>query len=89
MQVRIYKNSLTGTTDWDGRFCKLLMTIEIIKFSGGGEVLAKKYELNFLGRIPIDPNFGHELDNGRKFSQAFKNSSTAKSIQSIVELMPV
>ena len=56
---------------------------------GGGEVLAKKYELNFLGRIPIDPNFGHELDNGRKFSQAFKNSNTAKSIQSIVKLMPV
>jgi len=57
--------------------------------AGGGEVLAKKYELNFLGRIPIDPNFGHELDNGRKFSQAFKDSNTAKSIQSIVKLMPV
>ena len=50
-------------------------------------MLAKKYELPFLGRIPIDPNFGSELDNGRRFSEAFSHSATAKSIQAIVKLI--
>jgi len=43
------------------------------------------YEVPFLGRIPTDPNFGFELDNGRNFEENFKNSATAKSISQIVE----
>merc|ERR1712226_794137 len=32
---------------------------------GTSKVLSEKYKLPFLGNIPIDPNFGFALDNGK------------------------
>ena len=46
--------------------------------SGGGQKLAEKYNLDFLGKIPIDPNFGLSLDKGCNFVEKFESTQTAK-----------
>ena len=56
---------------------------------GGGEKLATKHETLFLGRVPIDPNFGFELDNGRRYVENFEKSATAESISNIVSKITV
>jgi len=48
------------------------------KTSGGGEGLAKEYELEFLGKIPIDPNLAACCDDGSNFITAFPDSLTTK-----------
>ena len=54
------------------------------RFKGGGAKLAEKYDIEFMGTIPIDPNFGLSLDKGADFVKEFNTTTTAKSIGSIV-----
>lgn len=48
------------------------------KTSGGGESLAKEYELEFLGRIPIDSNLAKSCDAGSNFITEYPDSPTTK-----------
>ena len=51
--------------------------------SGGGEEMARKYGLNFLGRIPLDPQIREGGDIGQPIIIANGNSTTAERIDEI------
>ena len=53
--------------------------------SGGGEKIAKEYNIPFLGRIPIDPRIVESGDNGRPFMLNQNDSEAAKILADIVE----
>ncbi|XP_067912537.1 cytosolic Fe-S cluster assembly factor nubp2 isoform X1 [Heterodontus francisci] len=52
---------------------------------GGGEALAEQFRVPFLGRVPLDPQLSHSLEEGRNFIQAFPKSATFDAINNIVE----
>ena len=52
--------------------------------AGGGEDMARKMGVPFLGRIPIDPSIGTACDSGKPYIEAYANSEAAKSFGRIV-----
>jgi len=53
--------------------------------SGGGEEMALRMEVPFLGRIPLDHTVVESCDAGKPFTEAYKESETAKAFQGILE----
>eukprot|EP00040_Diaphanoeca_grandis_P024449 m.134337 g.134337 ORF g.134337 m.134337 type:complete len:282 (-) comp29734_c1_seq1:84-929(-) len=53
--------------------------------SGGGERLAEELTVPFLGRIPIDPDLGKTLDEGKDFLKHFSASQVAQSVEKIIQ----
>ncbi|MBS3759108.1 MAG: Mrp/NBP35 family ATP-binding protein [Desulfobacterales bacterium] len=51
--------------------------------SGGGEKTAKEFGINFLGRIPFDPNLVKAGDSGSSFQDAYRDSEAAKAFDGI------
>ncbi len=51
---------------------------EIFK-AGGGEEMAKKMNVPFLGRIPLDPKIVDACDSGQPYMQNYPESETAKA----------
>ncbi len=58
--------------------------IDLFK-SGGGEHIAKEYDIPFLGRIPIEPHIVDSGDKGEPFITHKKDSEAAKAFESIVD----
>jgi len=52
--------------------------------SGGGEALAKEFNIPFLGRLPMDPNVARCCDLGTNFIKEFPNSPTSKFMIDLV-----
>ncbi len=52
---------------------------------GGGEKAATDMEVEFLGRIPIEPAIVDSTDQGRPFIKAWAKTDTAKIMEEIVE----
>ena len=50
---------------------------------GGGEEMAKKWEIPFLGRIPIDPKLGASMDTGVNFFRQHSSSEAASVFKNI------
>lgn len=69
-----------------GYVCPHCSTCTNIFSSLGGEKLAEKEKLAFLGRIPIDPKIAEMLDNGTSDadSSSSSNESTWKAIDQVV-----
>jgi Mrp family chromosome partitioning ATPase len=53
----------------------------------GGFKTAEKYNLAFLGHIPIDPNVGICGDAGRSFLEKHRESATAHAFEKAIELI--
>lgn len=68
-----------------GFACPHCGEITYIFKQGGGEQLSEKMNVNFLGRIPIDPAVGECSDNGTPFVYAKPDSATATAFKEIVE----
>lgn len=51
--------------------------------TGGGKKLSDKYDVPFLGSIPIDPSFGISGDAGLPYVQRFANSPVADTYRTI------
>ena len=51
--------------------------------SGGGEIMARKMGVPFLGRIPIDPQIVQSCDSGKPFVFHYNQSQTAKAFEKI------
>ncbi len=51
----------------------------------GGNGLARKYNVPFLGRIPIDPDIAKACDMGQPYFDRFKNSETSQAFASVIE----
>jgi Mrp family chromosome partitioning ATPase len=56
-----------------------------IFMSGGGEKLAREYGVEFLGRVPIDPNVTACLDAGQCVFCKHKDSPAVQSVLKIVD----
>ena len=53
--------------------------------SGGGEATAKQFNIDFLGRIPFDPNLVKAGDAGSSFQEEFKEAAAAKAFGEIAD----
>jgi len=53
--------------------------------SGGGEKAAKELDVDFLGRIPIDPEIVEDSDSGTPFVIKNPDSDSAKAFNEIVD----
>lgn len=60
-----------------GSSCDILMR-------GGGEAMAKKSDVPFLGRIPVDPELARACDAGRPYVTHFPATATARAFASAV-----
>lgn len=52
---------------------------------GGGESLAKKYHIPFLGSIPLDPQLTQCLEEGKSFLEHCKSSPTVTALNKVIE----
>ena len=52
---------------------------------GGGKAIAEKFEVAFLGEIPIDPEIRKGGDNGQPIVYADPESKTSKAFTKIAE----
>ncbi|MEJ2241530.1 MAG: Mrp/NBP35 family ATP-binding protein [Candidatus Bathyarchaeota archaeon] len=68
-----------------GFVCPTCGTETNIFKSGGGKKIAKKYDIPFLGKIPIDPRICEASDSGHPFVMENPDSPAAKSFAQIVE----
>ena len=55
--------------------------------TGGGEKTALAYDLNFLGKIPFDPDMVRCGDEGIAFQNKFKDALITDAFKKIVEGM--
>ncbi|MCD6489346.1 MAG: Mrp/NBP35 family ATP-binding protein [Thermodesulfobacterium sp.] len=58
--------------------------IDIFK-TGGAKKLAEKYNIPFLGKIPIDPSLVQAEDEGKPYVKYYPESETAKAFFQIIE----
>jgi len=58
--------------------------IDLFKI-GGGEEAAREMNVNFLGRVPLDPRIVQSGDLGTPFVEAFPDSPAAEAFNKIVE----
>lgn len=68
-----------------GFVCPHCGTVTEIFASGGGEKLAKRLQVPFAGRIPIDPAVCRSGDDGKPFAAAPDGSATAKAFDAALE----
>ncbi|GAM26562.1 hypothetical protein SAMD00019534_097370, partial [Acytostelium subglobosum LB1] len=68
-----------------GYACPCCDEVTDIFSSDGGIKLAAQFNIPFLGKVPIDTNIGHCMENGKCLICDCPNSSGAKSIQSITD----
>ena len=52
---------------------------------GGGEAMANKYSIPFLGRIPIEPNLAACTETGQNYMAKFSSSDVAQTYTSIAK----
>jgi len=53
--------------------------------SGGGEKMAEKMGVPFLGKIPIEPKLAQACDEGKPFLYHFAETETAKAFKKVIE----
>jgi len=53
--------------------------------SGGGEAMAKNFNVPFLGRLPLDDKLTQACEEGASFLEQFPTSVAAIAFSSIVE----
>ncbi len=51
---------------------------------GGGESLAKRFEVPFLGKIPVEPDIARSGDEGKPYVHFYRESEAAKRFDDIV-----
>ncbi|KAF8421219.1 P-loop containing nucleoside triphosphate hydrolase protein [Tirmania nivea] len=52
--------------------------------TGGGEGLARSLDVEFLGRVPLDPRIGVACDYGESVFEAYPESQAVKALEGIV-----
>lgn len=72
-----------------GFTCPHCNTVVDIFGTGGGEKTALAYGIQFLGRIPFDPDMVKCGDNGIAFQDKFKTSAITQAFQKITETMKI
>ena len=52
--------------------------------TGGGEGLCKEFNLNLIGRLPLEPKILQSAEKGVYFPDSFPDTDTAKEVEKIV-----
>lgn len=79
-------NPILGMVEnMSGYVCPHCGKEENLFMTGGGEALAKEMGVNFLGRIPLDPELVRAGDEGYAFMRVQTESPTAAAIGEIVK----
>ncbi len=68
-----------------GFVCPCCKTLTHIFNSGGGEKIAKEFNVPFLGKIPIEPEIGIACDKGEVYAFTNAKSETSKIFSEIVD----
>lgn len=80
------KIPVTGIVEnMSGFVCPHCNEVTYIFKEGGGKKLAEKYNLPFLGSIPLDPALGEAGDSGKPYVAEFKDSLVSKTYESIIK----
>ena len=53
--------------------------------TGGGDGLCKEFNLNLIGRLPLEPKILQSSEKGNYFPDSFPGTETSKEIEKIVE----
>jgi Mrp family chromosome partitioning ATPase len=53
--------------------------------TGGGEGLAKELDIDFIGRIPLDPQIMSACEQGKSFTEVHSESTALKALEEFVE----
>ena len=53
--------------------------------TGGAEGLCKEFNLQLIGRLPLEPNILQSSEKGVYFPDAYPKTETAKEIEILVE----
>jgi Mrp family chromosome partitioning ATPase len=53
--------------------------------TGGGDGLCKEFNLNLIGRLPLEPQILQSSEKGNYFPDSFPGTETSKEIEKIVE----
>lgn len=69
----------------DGFICPNCDTVHKIFGSGSGNSISKKYGIELLGTIPIEPKIVEACDAGKPFVYNYNKTETAKKISEIIE----
>ncbi|MDD2297781.1 MAG: P-loop NTPase, partial [Sphaerochaetaceae bacterium] len=70
-----------------GFVCPHCHTTTDIFRTGGGSSLAKRYEVPFLGSLPLDPTIGISGDAGMPYIQRFAGSVIAATYRKIAQTL--
>ncbi len=68
-----------------GFVCPCCKTLTPIFNTGGGEKMAKEFNVPFLGKIPIEPAIGQACDKGEVFAFTYSESETGKIFSEIAD----
>lgn len=68
-----------------GFICPCCKTLTPIFNTGGGEKMAKEFNVQFLGKIPIEPAIGQSCDKGEVFAFTNSESETGKVFSEIAD----
>lgn len=80
------KIPVTGIVEnMSGFVCPHCNEVTYIFKEGGGKKLAEKYNLPFLGSIPLDPALGEAGDSGKPYVAEFKDSLVSKTYETITK----
>ncbi|XP_071530036.1 cytosolic Fe-S cluster assembly factor NUBP2 homolog [Panulirus ornatus] len=71
-------NVLGIIENMSGFVCPNCSECSNILATGGGEQLAERTNVPFLGRVPIDPSLAHCTEEGVSYLEKFANSSVSK-----------
>ncbi|MBI9080787.1 MAG: Mrp/NBP35 family ATP-binding protein [Pseudodesulfovibrio sp.] len=70
-----------------GFVCPDCGSVHNIFSTGGGEDLAKEAGVQFLGRIPLDPEVAHSGDEGFPFMKVHRDTPTGNAMKEIIAPM--
>ena len=79
-------HAFTPLSEFEGACPHCGETIDLFG-SGGGEKTARQFGLNFLGRIPIDPNVVQCGDSGQCYRDANVDSNVTRAFDEIAGKM--
>lgn len=68
-----------------GFVCPCCKTLTPIFNTGGGEKMAKEFNVPFLGKIPIEPAIGQSCDKGEVFAYSYSETETGKIFSEIAD----
>lgn len=81
-------NPILGLVEnMSGFACPDCGSVHNIFNSGGGEELSREMGIQFLGRIPLDPEVGRSADEGYPLLKVDHDSPTAQAMNSIIKPM--